>query len=87
MKMSKEHFELLKSEIDNYLSLNPGMVWDYENGNFIKSDKVKILQVRFCWDLYWKTSVSKNPDIYLNYTDKHIQTALNKICPKVKRKY
>ena len=60
----------------------------YEKGRFPRADKVKDLQVRFCFDMY-SSSVNNGfkKHLYTYLNDDHILTALKKICPVVIRKY
>ena len=89
MKMKKEHYIKLQSGINNLLLNNPDIISDYETGNFPRSEKVKILQIRFIWDLFWKLHdvnfFAYQELSYLN--DDHITTALKKACPIIQRKY
>ena len=90
MKITKEHFNYLKEKIDNYIMANPDIIEVYETGKFIRSDRVKDIQIRFCFDM-----LSKVPgliqwvcdNIYTYADDSHIETALKKICPKIERRY
>lgn len=92
MKMKTEHFDILKNEITDILKFNPEIVSDYENGLFPRSDNVKDLQKRFCFDLWYaamgrlRTNFEVS-DLYSYLNDDHIYTALKKICPTVVRKY
>jgi hypothetical protein len=93
MKISKEHFEYMRSEIDKHIQTCGGWpvtVETYETGNFPRSDKVKDLQVRFCWDcLYLTPGLNKwvCDNLPKDVNDSHITTALKAICPVVIRKY
>ena len=89
MKIKPEHVAIMKTAIDNVLLENPGIVADYETGNFPRSDYVKNLQTRFCFDLGYKARLSSFycTTLYTYANDTHIFTALKSICPKVTRKY
>lgn len=93
MKMTPEDFALLKKGIDNILKDSPNAVEQYETGQFGNSEKVKDLQKRFCWDLFYASGVKIGDgigivgDINGDYTNAHIETALRRICPKVTRRY
>ena len=92
MKITQEHFDYLKSEIDVVLTKyndKGQLVAAYESGDFARSDKVADLQKRFCFDVLFGAGlsswVSDNLSSYLN--NDHIFTALKKICPVVVKKY
>lgn len=93
MKFTKEHFGILQTRINEVLDNNPEIAAMYESGNFPRSDKVKDLQRRFCFDLFWATGlvigdgVGIKGDIQGDYTDEHLYTVLKRVCPKVTRKY
>ena len=89
MKIKPEHYDYMKGCIDDYLLNHPNMVNDYETGSFTRSDKVKDLQVRFNFDLHYVAIDGKWVcDVLYKYlNDTHIKTVLNRICPKVTRKY
>jgi hypothetical protein len=75
MKMEKQHYEKLRSEILYIEEKLPAMKYIYKNANRSKE--------RYCWDLLFKCNenfrdfIFKNLYSYLN--DDHINTALNKI--------
>lgn len=89
MKITQDHFDFLKSEIEKTLAKYPDLVAEYESGDFPRSDKVQDLQKRFCFDVLYGSGLSRwvsdNLSSYLN--DDHIFTALKKICPVVVRRY
>ena len=93
MKFTKEHLLVLKKEIDPILEKYPNLVQEYENGLFPRADKVKDLQRRFCFDIFWSTGIKigdgigTSGDIIGDYTHDHIYTAVKSLCPKVVRKY
>jgi len=90
MKIMPGHFDALKRAIDALmLTLNTDkVIQEYENGKFARSDKVKDLQKRFCFDLLHAANVSELVnEIYEYANNEHIYTALKKICPKVRRNY
>ncbi len=91
MKMSTELFATLqksfntlsKDSVDNYINA-------YETGKFPRSELVKDLQCRFCWDIIWSLGwYSDNFDAISkeNLFDQHIYTALKKVMPTVTRRY
>lgn len=83
MKFSAEHFETLRANVS---------AWDtednrkaYRNLMFPRADRVKDLNVRYRWDLYW-VARRTNRDAFhgiddSEYTSDHIDTALRKIVP------
>jgi hypothetical protein len=89
MKMTKPHFNHLKSEIDIVLKKYPNLVYEYENGLIPLAGKVKSLQVRFNNDLLYGAGLTSFvcQELYPYISDQHISTALNRICPKVEKKY
>lgn len=50
---------------------------NYRQGRFHNSDKVKDLNMRYRWDLYWACSERFEGD----FLDSHIDTALRSIVP------
>ena len=92
MKIKTEHYRYLKQEIDSSLALHNskgGLVKNYEEGEFPRSNKTKDLQKRFCFDLLFGAGLCKwvCDNLYSYLNDEHIYTALKSICPKVSRKY
>ncbi len=89
MKMKPHHFVTLKTEIKKVLTENPKIVQLYESGQFLKSDKVKDLQRRFCFDLLYKAGLNSwvSNMLYTYLDDNNIYTALKKTCPTVTRKF
>jgi len=93
MKMTSEHLAILKVGVDKVLANNPHAAQAYEEGRFAKSERVKDLQRRFCFDIFYASGVKigdgvgTSGDIIGDYSDSHIFTALKAICPKVERKY
>ena len=89
MKMKKEHFDHMRSEIERVLNRYPDLVRGYEQGLFPGADKVHDLQTRFNHDLAFGAGLSKFicDNLYPYLEDSHIKTALNKICPTLERKF
>lgn len=92
MKMTKPHFDILQKEINNILLSNPEIVNDYEVGNFERVKQTHCLQTRFCFDMFHKVidNLSNKEflgELYEYLHDDHIYTALNKICPKLVKKF
>ena len=91
MKIKPEHFNHIKQEIDNTLSLHgrDNLIKEYETGLFPRSDKTKDLQQRFCFDLMYAAGLSQYVcnTLYSYLNDDHIYTALKSICPTVTRQY
>jgi len=89
MKIKPEHLEHLRKEISEVLELYDGLVSEYENGQFPRSDRVKDLQKRFCFDLLFGAGLCKyvSDVLYPYMNDDHLYTALKAVCPKVIRKY
>lgn len=91
MKMSVFSFSLLKK----YLGISKLNMDDikeqYETGKFVRSDKVKDLQKRLCFDLYYYL-INAYPDLYEmiskeKLNEDHIYTAMRKVTPVVVKRY
>ena len=93
MKFTKEHISILKAGIDRVLINNPNAPELYEAGRFARSEKVKDLQKRFCFDLFYASrieigdGIGTQGDIIGDYTDNHLYTALKQVCPMVTKQY
>ena len=89
LKIKKEHFDYIAAKIVETLENNPDAVAVYESGNFHNSDKVKCLQTRFNSDLLRYSVGSKwiCDNLYPYMNDNHLETALNRIVPKIEKKY
>jgi len=89
MKIKQLHYDEIKSRIDKLLTENPNLISQYQSGDIPRADKVNSLQVRFNFDMYHAVGGSKFScdHLYDYLNDTHIATALNKICPKVVKKY
>lgn len=90
MKITQKDLDLMEKEINKFWLTNDKekVVTAYETGNFPRSDKVKDLQKRFCWDLFYYARLERfSHDRFKGLNDEHLFTALRKICPKVERKY
>ena len=89
MKIKTEHYNKLKTAIDLVLNGYPDIVSDYEAGLFSRSDKVKDLQKRFCFDLLFGTGLSSwvSKELYSYLDDTHIYSALKSMTPKLVRGY
>ena len=89
MKIKNDHFEYMSLKIREYLKERPNLVRDYECGNFPRSEQTNDLQERFCFDLAFAAGLQDFiiKIIYPYADDRHIFTALKKICPTVTRCY
>jgi hypothetical protein len=56
---------------------------DYRNGRFDRADRVKDLDKRYRWDLFWQAwRTNHNVSLHLQgYNDAHIDTALRSMVP------
>ena len=73
---------------DHLVTIND-LIGIYETGNFPRSDRVKDLQKRFCFDM-WNASGGTQyacDTLYDYLNDDHIYTALKHICPQVTKRY
>ncbi|MFC6441065.1 hypothetical protein [Bowmanella sp. JS7-9] len=91
MKMKPEHYAVLEKEINATLDRHgrQALIREYEHGQFARADKVKDLQMRFCFDLAYGAGLTRFIcDTLFQYLDSsHVYTALKRICPTVERKY
>ena len=94
MKMKQEHFDQLKNAIEAFIESAPKTLAEtveaYETGNFARSDRVKDLQTRFCFDAYYAARMPREWSDAISTSgcnSDHIFTALKRILPKVVRKY
>jgi len=89
MKIKKEHMAHMDREIKKVLDSDSALLSDYSTGNFPRSELVKDLQRRFCFDLFHMARLSHwaMDNIYTYANDDHLYTALKSICPKVERRY
>jgi len=53
----------------------------YEAGDFPRADKVKDINRRHRWDLYWASRINTQVVDSGDWTDAHIETALKKAVP------
>lgn len=89
MKITPDDYSKLEVAINTVLEKhNPdgALVEAYETGQFPRSEKVKDLQMRFCFDLLHAARVDVH-DMYRYLNDDHVYTALRAICPTVTRRY
>lgn len=91
MKIKPEHFAHIKAAIDATIAIRgeSTIITTYETGKFFRADRVKNLQERFCWDMFYEAGLTKYAcdNVYSYAHDDHIYTALRKICPTVTRRY
>lgn len=90
MKMSKETYQELKTVIDNLMLKDTALRQDYRNGDFANSDKVKDLDKRFRFDVWWYIK-KQNPALANmvaneDLNDDHLYTALKKTIPPLVEK-
>ena len=85
MKITKNQLAFMQDKINIVLVSNPNVVDNYEEGRFSRSDKVKDLQVRFCFDLASGAGLTDYfcSTLYPNgCNDTHITTALKRFVLK-----
>ena len=89
MKIKPEHLAIIRMQINAVLNKYPGIAAEYEAGEFSDADKVKDLQKRFCFDLWYGAGMVKwTCDVIYPYAnDDHLYTALKAVCPTIERKY
>lgn len=87
MKMKQEHFNGLLAAIQDKRREFPNLAEIYRNGDFPRSDRVKDLNMRFRWDLFWSvTGKHHAAPLYADYDyldDSHIDTALRRLVPDI----
>jgi len=92
MKISPEHLLKLKTFIDTAINKygETYLIERYQAGNFPRSEHVKELQTRFCFDLLYSVAGASEfvrAELYSYMNDAHLLTALKRVCPKVTRHY
>lgn len=88
MKITNEHFEKMSDILSNAKVDLEKVAKQYELGHFARSDNVKDLQKRFCFDAFYALIPRDFKDELCQYMDDtHIYTALKQLCPKVTKKY
>lgn len=91
MKIRAEHFAHIKDAIGKTIAKRGEklIVDAYEAGNFPRSESVKDLQRRLCFDLLSGSGLTSwaRDNLYSYLNDEHIYTALKAICPKVTKNY
>ena len=92
MKIKQEHLSYMKVVIDKFIEVNGGkesLIEKYETGNFTRSETVKDLNTRFCFDMLYKSNllIWVIDNIYPYANDAHIETALKSILPKLVKRY
>jgi hypothetical protein len=92
MKIKPEHLTHMKAVIDKFIEANGGkevLIEKYETGDFPRSETVKDLNTRFCFDMLYRANLLLwvIDNIYPYANDAHIETALKSILPKLVKKY
>lgn len=90
MKMKPHKFYELETAINRILKENPGVTYQYSVGAFPRSESVKDLQKRFCFDLLYAANTMgylRLDSVYDGLNDSHMYTALKQVCPIITRKY
>lgn len=83
MKIKPEHYEQLKTAIQNVVAwYGRSAILQYKD-NLSKDPVVKDAKVRFHWDLFWAIEKINRErwikEVYAYAADSHIQTALFKV--------
>lgn len=81
MKVTAEHLANLTEAIAPLDT--PERRTAYRSGNFAKADRVKDLDKRYRWDLFWAAwdAAGQSPEFLAQYNDAHLDTALRHIVP------
>lgn len=89
LKIKKEHFDHIAEKIAKTLENNPEVIAEYESGNFRNSERVNCLQTRFNHDMLNYSVGSKwiCDNLYPYMGDSHLKAVLNRIAPKIEKKY
>ncbi len=89
MKIKPEHYNYIQITLELFLEDYPDLVQKYEVGDFTRANKVKDLQRRFCFDVWYFAGLARfaRKYLYSYMNDDHIYTALKSILPIVERKY
>jgi len=88
MKITAQHYVELSAIIGAFLAradLNGELVASYTSGEFPRADKVKDLQLRFCFDVLYMSGANSFAcsELYSYLDDTHIYTALRSLCPTI----
>ena len=80
MKFAKSDFNILKFSILETIKRlgKEKILTDYKTGNIPRYDRVKDINKRLRWDLYWTVPANIRNN-FINYYDSHVDTALRKI--------
>lgn len=85
MKFSKSDYNILKVSILETIKRigKEKILTDYNTGNIPRYDRVKDINKRLRWDLYWSVHADVRDNFQidgeLKYDDSHVDTALKKI--------
>lgn len=80
MKVTAKHLEMMRERISELDT--PTARANYIAGNFRNADRVKNLDHRYRWDLFWAANCWDFTQLHdRGYTDAHIDTALRSIVP------
>lgn len=79
MKMTTNTFNRLEDQIGSLDTEDRREA--YRSGNFPRADRVKDLDVRYRWDLFYAAGGHRLIDPEENLTSDHIDTALRRIVP------
>lgn len=77
MKMTTQHFDALKAAIEPLDTTERRAA--YLEGRFPRSDKVKYLDTRYRWDLFWAVKGYQIFGDRHSYETSHIDTVLRRI--------
>lgn len=93
MKIKPEHLEHMKAAIDSLLpadsDIMKNMIAAYESGDFPRSEAVKDLQKRFCFDVLYCANLTTwvCDNLYSYLDDTHIYSALKSLLPTLTKRY
>lgn len=87
----KQYIESYTALVNEFLNRQDKFVERYESGDFPRSDRVKDLQERFRWDVFWcLNNISKgmlSSSFFDGANSDHVDTLLRKCTPKISRNF
>lgn len=93
MKIKKEHLDRIKQLCDTVIEKAGGIEkvkTMYETGSFPRSDRVKDLNMRFRFDVFYaamQLDSGFTNELYEYLTDDHIHTAMKRTVPNLEKRY
>ena len=81
MKIRNDHLAYIREQIAGVLHHAPDLPERYRAGDFARADKVRDLNTRYRWDLFFMAGLTSWAcrEVYNYADDRHIDTALRAI--------